>query len=90
MTDFTGDWWTFKFPPGRIESGKALAAELWLDPLKDGWNTSYVGAVSRSELYWRPFGGKYELELQAGPDVRLERLERIQILVGSSYWVAQQ
>ena len=90
VTDFTGDWWTFKFPPGRIESGKALAAELWLDPLKDGWNTSYVGAVSRSELYWRPFGGKYELELQAGPDVRLERLERIQILVGSSYWVAQQ
>ncbi len=77
-------------PPGQIEAGKALAAELWLDPLKDGWSTSYINSVARTEFFWRPLGGSYVLEIQAGPEVRLDRLKRVQILIGSSYWVKQQ
>lgn len=90
LTDFAGQWHALGFPSGRIEGGKALAAELWLDPLKDGWSTSYISAVQRAEFFWRPLYGAYVLEIETGPEVRLEQLERVQVLVGSSYWVAQQ
>ncbi len=89
VTDYDEIWRLQGVPSGRIEGGKALAAELWLDPLKDGWSTPYVGAVKRSELELRPLGGAYELELAVGPEVQLDRIERIQLLLGSEYWVKQ-
>ncbi|MBE7481625.1 MAG: hypothetical protein HS104_16795 [Polyangiaceae bacterium] len=89
LTDYAGQWKVLEVPPARIEGAKALAAELWLDPLKDGWDTSYIKPVARTELYWRPLGGSYTLEIETGPEVRLDRLERVQLFVGSSYWVKQ-
>lgn len=88
-TDYNGIWRGQGLPPGVIEGGKAIAAERWLDPLKDGWQTQYIAAVARTEFWMRPLGGIYVLEIEAGPDVQLERIERVQILVGSSYWVVQ-
>jgi hypothetical protein len=90
ITDFDGIWQNLATPPGRIEGAKALAAELWLDPLKDGWSTQYVSAVARTEFNLRPVGGSYRLELELGPEVKLERLERVQLLIGTSYWAKQQ
>ena len=90
ITDYSGQWRALAVPPGLIEQGKALAAEVWLDPLEDGWSTSYINPVARTEFFWRPLGGAYVLEVQTGPEVRLERLERVQMLLGSSYWVKQQ
>lgn len=89
VTDHNGIWTAIATPRGRIEGGKALAAELWLDPLKDGWSTQYVAAVARTEFNLRPTGGGYRLELAVGPEVRLDRLEQVQILVGTNYWVKQ-
>lgn len=89
VTDYDGIWHQQDLPPGKIEAGKALAAELWLDPLKDGWSTSYISAVARTEFAFRPLGGAYELELEVGPEVNLDRIERIQLLLGSHYWVKQ-
>src|SRR5439155_7449682 len=40
ITDSDEVWRVLDVPTGRIEAGKALAAELWLDPLRDGWATS--------------------------------------------------
>ncbi|MGE3672537.1 MAG: hypothetical protein AB7K71_22890 [Polyangiaceae bacterium] len=90
VTDFAGIWRAQGVPMGIIEGGKALAAELWLDPLKDGWGSPYINAVARSEFFYRPLGGEYLLDIEAGEDMRLERIERVQFLVGTSYWVQQQ
>lgn len=90
ITDYDGAWRTLAVPLGAIEAGKALAAELWLDPLKDGWDTSYISAVARTELANRPFGGAYALEFEVKPETRLDRIERVQILSGQEYWVKQQ
>ena len=89
VTDYSGVWRSLRFSPGRIEGAKAIAAELWLDPLKDGWSTSYISAVARSEWRHRPLGGAYELEFKVTPDIRLDRIERLQLLIGSSSWVKQ-
>ena len=59
--------------PGSVAL-KAIASELWLDPLRDGWSTSYVSAVARTEFSGRPLGGQYEIVMAAGPDVRLDRI----------------
>ena len=90
VTDYDEIWRLLGVPLGRVEGGKAIAAELWLDPLKDGWSTSYISAVKRSEFEVRPLGGAYELEIPAGPEVQIDRIERIQVLIGSNYWVKQQ
>lgn len=90
VTDYTEQWRTMNAPFGRIEGGKALAAEFVLDPLRDGWSTSYIAPVARTEFSERPLGGDYVLELAAGPSVRLDHLDRVQILVGQSYWVVEQ
>lgn len=88
-TDESGTWRALEFPQGHIEAGKALAAEVWLDPLQDGWQTSYVAPIARSELVDRPIGGQYELTIDLAPEVRYERIERVQLLQGSKYWVSQ-
>ncbi len=75
---------------GQIEAGKALAAEQWVDPLSNGFAKPYVTAVARTELSERPFGGAFELTLHLTPEVTLSRIERIQLLIESSYWVKQQ
>jgi hypothetical protein len=90
VTNFAQQWRALNVPIGRIESGKALAAEQWLDPVSNSWAKPYVEAVARQELLDRPFGGAYELEIEVTPDVKLERIQRVQILTDASYWVAQQ
>lgn len=90
VTDYDGSWNLLGLSTGRIEAGKGLAAEIWLDPLKDGWSTSYISAAARSEWQHRSLGGAYELEFEVTPDVKLDRIERLQILVGSTSWVKQQ
>jgi hypothetical protein len=89
VTDYDGIWRSLGVPIGRIEGAKALASELWLDPLKDGWNTSYISAVARTELQLRPLGGAYELSFVITPEIDIDRIERVQLLIGSTYWVKQ-
>jgi hypothetical protein len=89
VTDYEGRWRILGVPVGRIEGAKALAVERWLDPLKDGWETSYIKPVARSEFEFRPVGGGYALEFELTPDVMLDHIDRVQLLIGSSYWVKQ-
>lgn len=88
-TSHDGQWWPLNLPGARVEGGKAIAFEEWLDPLSHSWNLPIVSAAARTELIGRPLGGEYDLTIDLTPDVRLERLERVQILLESDYWVRQ-
>jgi hypothetical protein len=90
VTDYDERWHQLDVPIGQIEGGKGLAAEIWLDPLKNGWSTDFISAVARSEYELRPIGGGYTLDFPVAPEVVLSRIERVQILVGSTAWVKQQ
>jgi hypothetical protein len=90
VTDFEGSWHLDSLAEGQIEGAKALAAEMWVDSLVHNFSDNIVGAVARSEFNERPVGGSYQLEIEMGPEFRLDHLDRVQLLVGTSYWVAQQ
>jgi hypothetical protein len=75
---------------GNIDDGKALVTEEWLDPVSNGFNRSDVMNVARQEFRDRPIGGAYELTLELSPDLRVDRIERIQLLTQTSYWVRQR
>lgn len=83
-------WRSIELPTAMIEGAKALAAEDWLDPVGNGWSSPMVANVGRGELFTRPVSGAYELILDLPPDVRLDRIDRIQILTETEYWVRQE
>lgn len=89
LTDYDEQWRSLGVAAGAIEGAKALAAEQWLDSTGNGFSKSYVANVARTEFAGRPIGGTYRLELEVTPDVRLDRIERVQVLARSSYWVKQ-
>jgi hypothetical protein len=89
VTNFDEQWRALAVPVGSIEGAKALTAEQWLDPTGNGFSKPYVASVARTELAGRPLGGTYRLELEVTPDVRLERIDRVQVLTRSTYWVKQ-
>lgn len=90
MTNHAQQWRAFDLPTAFIEGGKALASEEWLDPIANGYTSPFVATVARGELLGRPIHGGYELILELGPELRPERIERVQLLVESEYWVRQQ
>ncbi len=87
--DFQGRWRQRSIPTGYIEGGRALATEVQLDPLAKNFSDPTVNNVARREFLGRPIDGSYELTLQLDPDVDLEAIQSIQLLVDTSYWVAQ-
>jgi hypothetical protein len=90
VMDFSQQWKSLAIPEAFISGGKALAIEQWLDPVSNGFNRADVAAASRVEFVNRPIGGAYELTLYLSPDVRVEQIERIQLLTQTAYWVRQQ
>lgn len=90
ITDYEQAWRMLGLPITTIESGKALAVEEWVDPVAHGWAMPMVQAVSRGELQSRPLGGDYSITFEITPDMRLDRIERVQILTESDYWVRQE
>jgi hypothetical protein len=89
-TNHAGQWRAFDLPVAFIEDGKALATEEWVDPVTNSWNLPFVSNVTRGELAGRPLDGSYALTLELTPDVRLDRIERVQLLIETDYWVRQQ
>jgi alpha-tubulin suppressor-like RCC1 family protein len=90
VTNYETQWRQLEIPIARIEAGKALTTEEWLDPVANGFNEVTVGNVARHELAGRPLGGAYELILELTPDVRIDRIDRIQLLAETDYWVRQE
>jgi len=83
-------WRSFDLPTASIEDGKALATEEWLEPIANTWTAPFVSNVARGELSGRPVGGAYTLEIDVPEDVQIERIEQVQLLVETEYWVGQQ
>jgi hypothetical protein len=46
--------------------------------------------VARFELLERPVGGAYQLDLETPPEVRLDRIDRLQVLAQTNYWIQQR
>jgi hypothetical protein len=90
VTNYDGEWRAYGVPTAKVEGGKALAIEEWLDPIVNGWNETYVSNVQRHEFRERPLDGSYELELEVTPDVQLDRIERVQVLTETNYWVREE
>jgi hypothetical protein len=89
-TNHAQQWRAFDLPTAFIEDGKALATEEWIDPVANSWNLAFVSNVTRGEFAGRPVDGAYELTLELTPDVRIDRIEHVQLLVETAYWVRQQ
>jgi alpha-tubulin suppressor-like RCC1 family protein len=89
VTNYEQQWRSLDLPIALIEGGKALAAEEWVDPVTHGFNTGLVSSAARMEYAGRPVGGAYELILELTPDIRIDRIERVQLLAQSDYWVRQ-
>ncbi len=89
VTNFDQEWRSQDIPTAHVEGGKALTAEEWLDPVSNGFSRADVQNVTRFELRGRPIGGAYTLTLELTPDVRVEMIERLQLLIQTSYWVRQ-
>jgi hypothetical protein len=90
VTDYDENWRYLDTPIGQIEQGKALANAVWLDPVLDVWTQAPVEPIARTEYAQRPLGGAYSLVFAVAPEVQLDSIERVQLLVGSDAWVAQQ
>ena len=89
VTNYELQWRQLDLPVAQIEGAKALATEEWVDPVSRNFNTPELSSVARPEYAGRPLGGAYELILELTPDVRVERIERIQLLTETDYWVRQ-
>jgi hypothetical protein len=90
VTNYDQQWRVLGVSPGRIEGGKALANEESLAIPTNAWGKPNIDLLARTELFDRPLGGTYQLELQISPEVVLANIEAVQILHDSSYWVKQQ
>lgn len=87
ITGFDQLWRRLGVPLARMDGAKALAAERWTDPLTESFAKPYIAAVARDEFVDRPLGGAYDLDFIVGPELRLDRIERLQLLFEESYWV---
>jgi hypothetical protein len=86
----TQQWRILNVPIGVVEGGKAATLGEFLDVQQNGWGRPFVEAVAREELLSRPISGTYVLRLQGGDTVNFDRLESLQVLVDSDYWVLQK
>lgn len=80
-------WRSVAFPRATMEDGKAAAANLFLTAVTNSWNVPAVQNIARYEYLERPLGGSYELILMAGPKVRLQNIETVQVLTMVDFWV---
>lgn len=87
--NYDGQWIGLDSARARIDGGKALAAEEWLDPVANGFAKPFVAAVARTELTERPTDGEYAIEFDVAPETRLDRIERVQVLYETNYWTKQ-
>ena len=90
VPNYDGQFKLLDIPTGEIQQAMALAAETWLDPISNGFGNAYIDAVTRTEFIERPLNGYYEIELAVTPEMRLERIDRVQVLMGIQYWVKQE
>ena len=88
MTDYVGDVRCFNFGAGKINSGKALAAERYLTLPIGSADSGLVeqSAFLKPEFAGRPLSGAYRLRIKDSPALVWENVDDIQILFRYDYW----
>jgi hypothetical protein len=88
MTDYVGDVRCFNFGAGRINSGKALAAERYLTLPLSSADSDLVDqpAFLKTEFAGRPLSGAYRLRIKDSPALAWDNVEDVQIMLGYNYW----
>jgi len=86
VPDADGAFQLLDVPVGQIEGAKGIAAERWLESVGAAWELPWVDSVARLEFASRPVFGTYQLEMDVPPDVRLERISRLQLLAHTTSW----
>lgn len=86
VRNWTGDTVLFDMPTGRIQRGKALAAEVVpTNPLSSNQRNMFQD-FWKSELRGRPLQGIYTLRIWEEPGVQWGNVEDIQLLLEYRYW----
>jgi hypothetical protein len=86
----TRQWRLLDVPLAQIESGKAATLGEFLDVEQNAWGKPFVESIARTEMVGRPMNGTYVIELEGDASVTFDRIEALQILYGSTYWVTQR
>ena len=89
-TNYDQQWRVLGVSAASVEDGKALANEESLSIPGTAWGKPEVDLLARSELFERPLGGTYQLDLEVPPELILSKIDAIQVLYDTSYWVKQQ
>jgi len=76
--------------PGRVESARALAAERYLTNPLSGADQGLIQPYVRPELQGRPLGGTLQLRIWDDDNLRIDRLEDIQLVLNYRYWTHQR
>jgi hypothetical protein len=72
--------------PGRVQQGKALAAERYLTNPMSSADRGMLEDYWRTELRGRPLEGNYTLRIYESEEVDWTKLEDIQLAVKYRYW----
>jgi hypothetical protein len=75
---------------GRIESARALAAERYLSNPISGADQTLIQPYTRGEFQGRPLGGTLLLRIWEDDNLRIDRLEDIQLVLNYRYWTHQR
>lgn len=90
VIDYDGQWLLGGDPIVHVEGAKALANERSLGLTELYWGRTEVDGIARSELFDRPVSGEYTLDFELPQEAHPERIETVQILAESAYWVKQR
>lgn len=71
---------------GAIEYGRGLSAERYLTNPLSSSDKALLDGYSHREFIGRPVAGTYALRIWDTPELRLENLEDVQILLSYRYW----
>lgn len=86
IRNWTGDTVMFDMPTGRIQRGRALAAEVVpTNPLSSSQRNMFQD-YWREELRGRPLQGLYNLKIWEDPALRWENVEDVQLILDYRYW----
>lgn len=83
-----GDILMFDMPNGRIDHGKALAAEVVVTNPPTSGASALLAPFTRDELRGRPLDGGYVIRLWDVPELDWGRVEDVQLVLKYRYWTA--
>jgi hypothetical protein len=86
VRNWEGDTVEFTLPHGRIQHGKALAAEVVVTNPLSGSQRTLLEDYWKPELRGRPLQGRYTLRIWETPSLNWWNVEDMQLILDYRYW----